>query len=359
MAENTTHEVAPEISESAVGTPANGAAQPPKADPLARAAGVVSGVNASLDKVEESLPLDKIQTAGEHMPGIMGMIFKVVDSVNSEEAAQQVARVTAANPTLNKKQIADLLIRDKAKKTAVVGGATAATAVVPGVGSIAALTLGMGVDIVLTFRYQAELIHEIALVFGRELTRTERRNAVVGIMGIGVGLDMAVEAMTARVATRVGREMTERAILKVVPVAGLVLGAGLDVASTYIIGKRAMTYFGGEELKSIEAEMRALNPDDVSAMERLRVQAESVGAAMAPKLDAAKTWTAERAADWGPKVGAAAVVAGQRVAPAAASAAKTAGKKVGPAAAGAARGVQGTFSRIRPRKQDDETPIDS
>ncbi|MFN8474332.1 MAG: hypothetical protein U0822_19210 [Anaerolineae bacterium] len=335
MADNTTNEVTPESSQPSAAVPANVAAEPRKPDPRVRAAQVVSGVNASLDKVEESLPLDKIQSAGEQMPGVMGMIFKVVDSVNSEEAAQKVAEVQAANPTLNKKQLADILIRDKAKKSAVVGGATAASAMVPGVGSIAALTLGMGVDIVMTFRYQAELIHEIALLFGRDLTRTERRNAVVAIMGIGVGLDMAVDAMTRRIAVRVGREMTERAILKVIPVAGLVVGAGLDVASTYIIGKRAMSYFGGEELKSIEAEMRALNPDEVSAIERLRAQAATAGAVMAPKLDAAATWTAERAYELAPKVG---------------SAAKTAGQKVGPAAAGAARGMQSAFQRVRTRK---------
>ncbi|MFN8485436.1 MAG: hypothetical protein U0768_20540 [Anaerolineae bacterium] len=356
MADNTTNEISPEATPPSAEVSANGAADARKPDPFGKAAQVVSGVNASLDKVEESLPLDKIQSAGEQMPGVMGMIFKVVDSVNSEEAAQKVAQVQAANPTLNKKQLADILIRDKARKTAVVGAGTAATAVVPGVGSITALTLGMGLDIVLTFRYQAELIHEIALLFGRDLTRTERRNAVVAIMGIGVGLDMAVEAMTARLATRVGREMTERAILKVIPVAGLVLGAGLDVVSTYIIGKRAMTYFGGEELKSIEAEMRSLNPDDISAIERLRAQAETVGAVMAPKLDAARVWTTERAADWGPKVGAAAVTAGQKVGPAAAGAAKSAAPVVGAAAAGAARGVQGAFSRIRPKKQEDDTP---
>ena len=340
MCDNTANEIMPAAGQAPSAAPSgNGAPQARPADVRARAGQVVSGVNTSLDKIEEALPLGQIQSAGSQMPGIMGMLFKVVDSVNSEEAAQRVADVKASNPGANKKQLADILIRDKAKKTALVGGATAASAVVPGVGSIAALTLGMGVDIVMTFRYQAELIHEIALVFGRELSRTERRNAIVAIMGIGVGLDMAVEAMTARIATRVGREAMERAILKVIPVAGLVVGAGLDVASTYIIGKRAVKYFGGEELKSIEAEMKALNPDEVTTIERLRAQAEGIGTAMAPRLDAAKTWSAERAADWGPKVG---------------SAAKTAGQKVGPAAASAAKGVQGALSRVRPKKAQDE-----
>ena len=355
MSDHTPNEIMPGGNQAANAT-ANGNGSPgaPRPDVRTRAAQVVAGVNSSLDKIEAALPMDQIQGAGSRLPGAVGMLFKVVDSVDSEEAAQRVAEVKASHPSMNRKQLADILIRDKAKKTAVVGGTTAASAVIPGIGSIAALTLGVGVDIVMTFRYQAELIHEIALLFGRDLSRAERRNAVIAIMGVGMGLDMAVEAMTARVATRFGQEAAERAVLKVIPVAGLILGAGLDVASTYLIGKRAVKYFGGEELKSIEAETKALNPEEISAIDRLRAQAGNVGTAMAPRLDAAKTWSAERAADWGPKVGGAAKTAGQKIGPTAASAAKTAGQKIGPAAASAARGVQGALSRVRKKKQDEE-----
>ncbi len=240
----TTKEIKPGETTEAQGTPPAGHNSD---DLLSRTASLVSGINAQLDQLEETGQIDKVARVGKRIPGL-GMVLRVIDSVNEGEAVQRVEAMQKANPNLDHDAIARKLIRDKAKQTGMVGASTSAVDLIPGVGSLTAITVGVSADILTTLRLQTELIVELGHLYGHDLSRTERRTAVLAVTGLGVGLDAASRSLGRRVALRLGEEYAEKSIVKVLPVIGIVGSAGINAISTEIIGNRAVAYFKGEDL---------------------------------------------------------------------------------------------------------------
>ena len=213
-----------------------------------RAADIIDSVNSQLDALEQSGQMDKIAAAGQKMPGPVGMLFKVIDSVDPNVVKATVDKARRENPKLSNKEVAQKLTRDKAIATGAMGATTSLVALVPGVGTLAALGVGVTADLVATFRLQTELVMEIAYLTDHDLSPTERRNAVLAITGLGVGLDAVAKRIGTKVAIEVGERYASRAVLKAIPVAGIFASAGVNVLATKIVGDRAYAYFSGEPL---------------------------------------------------------------------------------------------------------------
>ncbi|MCW5850490.1 MAG: hypothetical protein KIT87_10465 [Anaerolineae bacterium] len=187
----------------------------------AQRAASVNDVNNQLDQLETSGRWEHVSVVGGRLPGVLGLLFRVIDSVDPAVTQGRVTAAQAKYPHLDKSALAKRLIRDKALQTGAVGATTSAAGTIPGLGTLASVTLGVTADVIATFRLQVELVMELAQLMGYEMSRTERRTAILAITGLGAGLDTAAKAVGTKVATYLGEEYAEKAILKAIPIVGL------------------------------------------------------------------------------------------------------------------------------------------
>lgn len=197
-----------------------------------------------LDSGKASVTLREVDTRADK---IMKTLFNVVSDVDLAAAARRVEELKAKNPDAGPRDLAQILIREKCRRTGAVGAVTSGAGLVPGLGTAAAVTLGVAADIGATFKLQAELVLEIAAVYEYPLSEQEKEQLVLVITGISAGTTTLTRRAGQTVSIKVGEKVAERAvgktILKALPVVGVIASAGTNVLSTYIIGQRADAYF--------------------------------------------------------------------------------------------------------------------
>jgi hypothetical protein len=203
---------------------------------------IMTTVDRELQTVDSKPPgvqkeVDDVATA------LMKKLFGVIHDVDIAAAAGRVTVLREKYPGETPEQLSQRLIRDKLQRTSTVGAVTSGAALIPGIGTAAALTLGVAVDIGATFRYQAELVLEIAAVYDYPLTESEKQHLVLLITGLSAGTSALTRKAGTKIATEVGERFAEKAIVKALPIIGVIASAGTNALSTYIIGQRADAYF--------------------------------------------------------------------------------------------------------------------
>lgn len=175
-------------------------------------------------------------------------VMKAINDADEKAAAQRVAELRQKNPQATANELADLLIKNKCRQAGAVGGITSGTSLIPGLGTVASLTFGVAADIGLTFKMQAELVIEIAAAFNHPLTQEEKRNVVLLVTGMSAGANQLLSKAGRQIAEKASERLATKAAAKAIPMLGVVAGAGINMASTYVIGQRAVAYFSrGEE----------------------------------------------------------------------------------------------------------------
>lgn len=125
---------------------------------------------------------------------------------------------------------------DKATRA---GGIGLATSMIPG----AALAL-LAVDLAATTRLQAEMIYQIAAVYGLDLQDPARKGEVLGIFGLGLGGSRALRA-------------AGLGLLRNVPFAGAAIGASSDAAMLYSLGYAACRFYEAKVKSPAEVTSKA------------------------------------------------------------------------------------------------------
>ena len=154
-----------------------------------------------------------------------------------------MAELRQKTPNATPEELADGLIKNKCLQAGAVGGITSGTSLIPGLGTVASLTFGVAADIGLTFKMQAELVLEIAAAFNHPLNEVEKRNVVLVVTGMSAGANQLLTRAGREIAEQVSERLAAKSVAKAIPVIGVVAGAGANMASTYIIGQRAVAYF--------------------------------------------------------------------------------------------------------------------
>lgn len=186
------------------------------------------------------------------LPGwLLNRLMKVIDETDEQAAAARVATLRAGQPETAVAEIADRLISQKRRATAVVGAATSGAALVPGLGTIASLSLGVAADFGVTFKMQAELVLEMAALYGHHLSPEEKRRTVLMVTGLSAGATAVAHRAGQNISRRLIARAGARSVVKAVPFAGIAASAGANAVMTHLIGKRAQAYF------SLEPEARA------------------------------------------------------------------------------------------------------
>ncbi|MBX3056694.1 MAG: DUF697 domain-containing protein [Anaerolineae bacterium] len=195
---------------------------------------------------------------------LLDRLAKVIDETDEAAAVARVAQLQAANPGATPAELTDRLIHQKCRNTAVVGATTSGLAVIPGLGTIASLTLGIATDFGITFKMQAELVLEIAAVYGHQMTPHEKRRVVMMVTGLSAGTTAVAHRMGNNISKRVTARVGSKYVAGSLPVVGMAASASTNAVMTYYIGKRAQAYFslGPEQMQDWHAVLPALTGVD-------------------------------------------------------------------------------------------------
>jgi len=185
---------------------------------------------------------------------------KTIDDTDEKAAAERVARLRARFPDETNDKLANRLIVTKMRETAVVGATTSAAMIIPGIGMIAGLTLGIAADLGITFKLQAELVLELATLYGHAMTPSEKRRVVMLVTGLSAGTTTLAHRAGKGISRRVTARVGSKYVTKALPVVGMAASASTNAVMTYVIGKRAQAYFslGPEAMEDWRASAEAL-----------------------------------------------------------------------------------------------------
>lgn len=166
-----------------------------------------------------------------------------IAEVDQTEVAARVNELRQRYPDAAPDELAERLVKAKCQKTAAVGAVSSGGALLPGIGSLVAGAAGLVADLRTTITLQAELVLEIAEVYGVPDDDADRQQVVMLLTGIGYGgshlLTTAGSQLTGKLAARVTRNWMARAL----PIIGVAASASTNALSTYIVGQRARAYF--------------------------------------------------------------------------------------------------------------------
>ncbi len=220
----------------------------------------MSEVDSAEKETKKSKPKSKINVTGD----ILGLIEQAINNVDEEAAAGRVAALRKAHPEASAGELVELLVKQKSMQTGAVGAITSGAAIIPGLGTLVSLTFGVAADIGVTFKLQAELVLEIASVYGRKLTPAEKRNAVLLVTGLSAGANQALRKAGEQIAEKAGERLAQKSIAKAIPILGVAASAGTNILFTYVIGQRARAYFslGPEAVGDWGESLRALTGVD-------------------------------------------------------------------------------------------------
>lgn len=209
-----------------------------------------------------------LENLDDMVQDVMQLSLRAVDSVSEADAQARVEELRQQHPQATQAQLASLLIQKKCVQAGTVGAVTSGASVIPGLGSIAALTVGAVADLGMTMKLQAELVLEMAALYGHEFAPQEKRQAILMAAGIGAGAERLMARYGAELAEEVGERFAGRTLVKAVPLVGVAASAGLNVLVTYVVGQRAQAYFqlGPEAVGDWAAHIRALTGVDERAV---------------------------------------------------------------------------------------------
>ncbi len=158
-------------------------------------------------------------------------------------AEARVLALRRRDPGVTVEVLAERIIRRACGRTAAVGALTSSAGLVPGLGTIASITVGVAADVTATLRLQADMVLELAALYGVRLAETDRTR----VLAIVTGVSSASTAAAGKVGRKLARVATERAasrwVAHAVPFVSVAATAGLNSVSTYMIGRSATLYF--------------------------------------------------------------------------------------------------------------------
>jgi hypothetical protein len=160
-----------------------------------------------------------------------------------QAAVRRVEGLRTARPAASADDLVRVVIAGTARRSAMVGAATAGTALVPGLGTIAAMTIGTAADVGASLRLQAQMVLDIAVLRGVALSPQEARNVVLLVAGVSSASTAALNRIGRTASLRLGERVAARWLVRAVPLLGMVSSSGTNALATRVIGRRADAYF--------------------------------------------------------------------------------------------------------------------
>lgn len=181
-------------------------------------------------------------------------------------------------------KLADLLIAEKCRKSAYLGGGISAPASIPVIGTFFTILAGVSAEFYWLTRWQCELILEIAELYGYDLDHPDRQQEILFVYGLSLGIGeiqrifkypgvkgtkqhvknllFGSNAMLTRtIAKNVFTTFTQRTLLKNIPFVSVPINAGINYFYVEKIGKYAKKYYEHEMDNNIKEYEHILSYD--------------------------------------------------------------------------------------------------
>ncbi|MBZ0300112.1 MAG: EcsC family protein [Anaerolineae bacterium] len=150
---------------------------------------------------------------------------------------QQYEALRARSPEAASEQLITRIVQQQAFKCGIVGAVT-------GIGGLITLPLALPVDLVLSFRIQAALVNFIAHRYGDD--SFEGVGATVRNTLIMTGSSRVTQTST-RFLMRLAVRLIEKSFSKLIPVAGAIIGFGVNYAIVQAMGRAALRWYASQQ----------------------------------------------------------------------------------------------------------------
>ncbi|MFW6359549.1 MAG: hypothetical protein ACOC0N_10125 [Chroococcales cyanobacterium] len=154
----------------------------------------------------------------------------ILDRVDLDKAQSDVQRLQAKYPQETPEELAHRLMVQKASLTAGTGFASS---LIPGFA-----TALFAIDLAATMALQAEMLYQIAGVYGLDIQNSERKGEILTIFGLALGGGQVLK-LGGGYAARAGL----LGVLRNIPIAGSAIGASTNAAMTYALGYAACRFY--------------------------------------------------------------------------------------------------------------------
>ncbi len=182
---------------------------------------------------------------------------------DEKEALTDVESLRAKHPNATTDQLAEMVIRRKCMEAGAIGAVTASPTLLPGLGTVIALTFGTAADLGMMYKLQGELVLQLINLYAPTLSLENKRNILMLVTGISIGTGRLLGEQGQEIAAKASRRLAARvngaAAVEVAEEAAtglfsrsisVVLGvaavAGINIVTTYTIGRRAQAYLQQE-----------------------------------------------------------------------------------------------------------------
>lgn len=174
------------------------------------------GTGATLDSISQNPALKFLtdRLGADWLRAILG-------EVDTEKIQQHVAKLQLEHPRETPEQLAHRITVEKALSA---GGVGLATNFIPPL-AIAFL----GLELATLFKFQAEMIYQVAAAYGLDLNDTARRGEVLAVLGLALGSSGVLKGGLG--------------IIELIPILGAFYGATTNAAMLYTTGNIANRYY--------------------------------------------------------------------------------------------------------------------
>ncbi|MEL7069419.1 MAG: hypothetical protein AAGN15_12300 [Cyanobacteria bacterium J06581_3] len=186
--------------------------------------GATTGIGSLIGALDKNPQVEKIAALLK-----VDALLPLLDKVNIVKAKAQVELLQQQYPNDTPKQIAHRIMM---KKALLVGGSGAVASMAPGVAAPL-----FAVDLSANIATQAEMLYQIAGAYGLNLQDPARKGEIIGIFGLVFGGKYAIKT---------GLQL----VMRNVPVAGAVVGAGTNAATLYATGHMACSFYERKTVSS-------------------------------------------------------------------------------------------------------------
>jgi uncharacterized protein (DUF697 family) len=165
-----------------------------------------------------------------------------------------------------RRKAANKIISNYSYYSAFTGGVTSLTGVVPGVGTLLATLGGASADVVLSMKFQIDMVMAIAAVYGHDIEEEEVQRVGFLIAGLGkmnfmvdegkrIGtkafintvnqyLKKGTKQAAKEISKKIGVRISSKALQKAIPFGiGVVIGFTANKTLTWYIGRKAREYY--------------------------------------------------------------------------------------------------------------------
>lgn len=204
------------------------------------------------------VPWDQIESyLEENSEGIFQSLFSNLDSIEKE-----VQGLVDKDLDVYRDKVAEEIISEAARNTALIGGGAALPDLLP-IGW-AAMIPAIGADFVLTLKEDGNMLLKLAYLYGRELTRDERKREALGFLTLAgdgeieagasiepghllglIGTKHISKKVLVEVGKRLGLRFYRKKLVALIPGLGILLSGGVNYYSTRKIGEFARDYYQG------------------------------------------------------------------------------------------------------------------